>query len=397
MFHVVFSSSSREGTRYKIQMSCRCLARGLIAMSVIGSPMVETATGFRTVPIYTRTVSPNAGWFPISCAINGFRAFAALETVAGISTGIPSTMPWHSRSKLNRAYDEIWRLSYMTLQTGVPFVRSIARRLVVCFEPRSSTIRKWHFGTSWTTYYEYQSFAHSDLARSVGSRQSSTWCTSRSISDRPRSWHLSSHGRRLGFRRDPDTLGPTDDLLRRLGLLSPLPDPRHLRQERQHRRHDLSSMAPVWKRNLMVPLLPDLVHPAPLPAQAMWGTAVEETPTSAPIVRGQSPTQRWLDSPHTTPMMVEVDDNNPESTTTTTHHRVPDDDDLWNAVETEVQESRRARQEPFDPWAEVEVVNQNIHESARRVPPPDYHGPGQSHAQAAPDHAQPRPGRQPFR
>ncbi|CAE7330768.1 unnamed protein product [Symbiodinium necroappetens] len=100
------------------------------------------------------------------------------------------------------------------------------------------------------------------------------------------------------------------------------------------------------------------------------GDRGRETPTSAPIVRGQSPTQRWLDSPHTTPMMVEVDDNNPESTTTTTHHRVPDDDDLWNAVETEVQESRRARQEPFDPWAEVdEVINQNIPESARRVPP----------------------------
>ena len=32
---------------------------------------------------------------------------------------------------------------------------------------RLNTIRKWHFGTNWTTYYDYPSFARSDLAQQI--------------------------------------------------------------------------------------------------------------------------------------------------------------------------------------------------------------------------------------
>ncbi|CAE7536089.1 unnamed protein product [Symbiodinium microadriaticum] len=47
--------------------------------------------------------------------------------------------------------------------------RDEARRVICAtiLRYRMSTIRKWYFGTSWTTYYEYQSFARSDLARQL--------------------------------------------------------------------------------------------------------------------------------------------------------------------------------------------------------------------------------------
>ena len=47
--------------------------------------------------------------------------------------------------------------------------REDARRFIkaTIMQFRMSTIKKWHFGTSWTTYYEYASFAPSDLARRV--------------------------------------------------------------------------------------------------------------------------------------------------------------------------------------------------------------------------------------
>ena len=158
--------------------------------------------------------------------------------------------------------------------------RDEARRMIrtTILQYRMSTIRKWYFGTSWTTYYEYQSFARSDLARQLREADKARRGTlrDRSATDRGRG-SSPRRGQILGFRRDLVTLGPTDDLLPRLGLLSPQPDPRpHLRQERQRHRHDLSSMVPAWRRNLMVPPPHDLVHPAPLPAQAMRGTAVEQ-------------------------------------------------------------------------------------------------------------------------
>ena len=47
--------------------------------------------------------------------------------------------------------------------------REEARRYIkaTLIQFRMSTIKKWHFGTGWTTYYEYASFAPSDLARRV--------------------------------------------------------------------------------------------------------------------------------------------------------------------------------------------------------------------------------------
>ena len=47
--------------------------------------------------------------------------------------------------------------------------REEARRYIkaTIMQFRMSTIRKWHFGTNWTTYYEHASFAPSDLARRV--------------------------------------------------------------------------------------------------------------------------------------------------------------------------------------------------------------------------------------
>ena len=81
---------------------------------------------------------------------------------------IPSTEPSHSRSKLSRVFDEIL---YDPLDGGTirQINREEARRMIrtTTLQYRMSAIRKWHFGTSWTTYYEYQSFARSDLARQL--------------------------------------------------------------------------------------------------------------------------------------------------------------------------------------------------------------------------------------
>ncbi|CAE7899129.1 unnamed protein product [Symbiodinium microadriaticum] len=100
--------------------------------------------------------------------VPGPRASVASEIAAGINMMIPSTEPSHSRSKLSRVFDEIL---YDPLDGGTirQINREEARRMIrtTTLQYRMSAIRKWHFGTSWTTYYEYQSFARSDLARQL--------------------------------------------------------------------------------------------------------------------------------------------------------------------------------------------------------------------------------------
>ena len=86
---------------------------------------------------------------------------------------------------------------------------------------------------------------------------------------------------------------------------------------------------------------------------------------------GPSPTQRWLDRPQSSPMIVEVDENNPEQTTASPSQRVLDDDDLWNVADAEVREARQADADVYDPWAEAdEVLNQDIPESSRPASAP---------------------------
>ena len=69
--------------------------------------------------------------------------------------------------------------------------REEARRYIkaTIMQFRMSTIRKWHFGTNWTTYYEHASFCPvRSGSKSLGGRSIPTRCTSRSLPDRTRTW-----------------------------------------------------------------------------------------------------------------------------------------------------------------------------------------------------------------
>ena len=238
---------------------------------------------------------------------------------------------------------------------------------------RMSTIKKWHFGTSWTTYYEYAAFAPSDLARRVWEEDQARRAALRDRS--PTGRGRGSSPRRAESRRPsrpsytwtnrrsttpprtsfpPTTRSPTppgDGAWR--PPTKPFFDGPGMETE-----SDASSA-------------PRFGAPASSSRPGDVGDRGRATPTVAPSHRAPSPTQRWLDPQQPSPMIVEVDENNPEPSHTVDSQRVLEDDDLWNAAENEVRESRAARQADsdfFDPWHDSDEVVNSGHFQPRHFP-----------------------------
>ena len=248
--------------------------------------------------------------------------------------------------------------------------REEARRYIkaTLMQFRMSTIKKWHFGTGWTTYYEYASFAPSDLARRVWEEEMAR----RNLRDRSPTGRGRGLSPRRSERRHPSR--PSYTWTNRRSTTPPRAS------------FPPTARSPTPSRTTTPPAKPFFDGPsmetesdassAPRFGAAAFssrqgdvGERGRATPTVAPSHRDPSPSQRWLDQQQPSPMIVEVDENNPEHTNTATSRRVLDDDDLWNAAEDELRADRAARQvnpEAFDPWHDSdEVVNQDIPASAR--------------------------------
>ncbi|CAE7865000.1 unnamed protein product [Symbiodinium microadriaticum] len=165
--------------------------------------------------------------------------------------------------------------------------REEARRYIkaTIMQFRMSTIRKWHFGTSWTTYYEYASFAPSDLARRV-------WEEAELHLDQ-QAIHYPAEDDFPSEYKVSDTTPETD--------------------------HDISGKTFLrWAQH------GDGVR-------RLFGSSFRCSRVLFPPRRCGGP--RSSDTDDST-----VDENNPEPAHTVNSQRVLDDDDLWNAAEDEVRE-----------------------------------------------------------
>ena len=255
--------------------------------------------------------------------------------------------------------------------------REEARRYIkaTLIQFRMSTIKKWHFGTGWTTYYEYASFAPSDLARRVWEEDQAR----RALRDRSPKGRGRGSSPRRAETRYPSRPSYTWTNRRSTApprasfpptTRSPTPPPR---------RSTTPPARPFFEGPSMetesdASSAPRFGAAASSSRQGDVGERGRATPTTAPSHRAPSPSQRWLDQSQPSPMIVEVDENNPEPSNTATSQRVLDDDDLWNAAEDEVRADRAARQanaDDFDPWHDSdEVVNQDIPPFARPASTP---------------------------
>ena len=255
--------------------------------------------------------------------------------------------------------------------------REEARRYIkaTLMQFRMSTIKKWHFGTGWTTYYEYASFAPSDLARRVWEEDQAR----RALRDRSPKGRGRGSSPRRAETRYPSR--PSYTWTNRRSTTppraafppttrSPTPPPRRTTTPPARPFFD----GPSMETESDASSAPRFGAAASSSRQGDVGERGRATPTTAPSHRAPSPSQRWLDQSQPSPMIVEVDENNPEPTNTVTSRRVLDDDDLWNAAEDEVLADRAARQtqaDVFDPWHDSdEVVNEDIPESARPASTP---------------------------
>ena len=256
--------------------------------------------------------------------------------------------------------------------------REEARRYIkaTVMQFRLSTIKKWHFGTGWTTYYEYASFAPSDLARRVWEEE---LARRGALRDRSPTGRGRGSSPRRAETRYPSR--PSYTWTNRRSTTpprsafppttrSPTPPPRRTTTPPARPFFD----GPSMETESDTSSAPRFGAAASSSRQGDVGECGRATPTTAPSHRAPSPTQRWLDQQQPSPMIVEVDENNPEPAHTATSQRVLDDDDLWNAAEDEVRANREARQantDFFDPWHDSdEVVNEDIPASARPASTP---------------------------
>ena len=255
--------------------------------------------------------------------------------------------------------------------------REEARRYIkaTLIQFRMSTIKKWHFGTGWTTYYEYASFSKSDLARRVWEEDQAR----RALRDRsPKGRGRGSSPRRAESRQPSrpsytwtDRRSTTPPRTSFPPARSPTPP-----QDRAWRPPPKPFFdGPSMETESNTSSAPRFGTAASSSRQGDVGERGRATPTTAPSHRAPSPSQRWLDQSQPSPMIVEVDENNPEPANTVTSRRVLEDDDLWNAAEDEVLADRAARkthtEEVFDPWHDSdEVVNQDIPASSRPASSP---------------------------
>ena len=186
--------------------------------------------------------------------------------------------------------------------------RDEARRVICAtiLRYRMSTIRKWYFGTSWTTYYEYQSFARSDLARQLREAGKARRATLRDRSPTGR-------GRASSPRR-ADTRVPSRPGYSWTNRRSATPTRSSFPSARSATPPPTRTAAPSTRPFFDAPSMetesdgssaPRFGAPGSSSRPGDVGNRGRATPTVAPTARGQSPTQQWLDRPHTTPMIVE--------------------------------------------------------------------------------------------
>ncbi|CAE7396989.1 unnamed protein product [Symbiodinium necroappetens] len=143
---------------------------------------------------------------------------------------------------------------------------------------RLNTIRKWHFGTNWTTYYDYPSFARSDLAQQIWADEDA--------------------------RRDPDMLhrqvGVVEHLLAEFfeGKASLLFPPRQCRGQGSHRSSHrewatvvetpTTTVVEVEETTPMV--TPPPTNPRVPEDEDLWNAVDDEAMPKAPIMLNLDPT-----------------------------------------------------------------------------------------------------------
>jgi len=259
---------------------------------------------------------------------------------------------------------------------------------------RLDVMKSWRFGTNWTTYYEYRSWDGSDDSVQVRAAE-----------------HRRQQERRNPFRAHSPAARGRGASPRR--GMSPRPFHRQPAQWYDRTQHP----SPPTPRS-SIPPKPRSNFPPARPADATSskttrnyfdGTSMETDSSSVPSFghsrptrtsfrqgdvgetvtggatssgtqRPMSPARRWLDSPSSTPVIVEVTEATdppapPPGTSTVTQ-------DLWDKCEEEVVRARVGQQQTSsiprtsddyisDVWNE-EWINDDIPESARPATPPPY-------------------------